>query len=32
MGISYSRKPGEVDRLAAVFILQSYLDSLSRAK
>jgi putative Holliday junction resolvase len=31
MGISaHARKRGDVDRLAAVFILQSYLDSLKR--
>jgi len=27
-GVSFSRNKGEVDRLAAVFILQSYLDHL----
>jgi len=31
-GIKFSRRKGEVDRLAAVFILQSYLDSLTRQK
>lgn len=28
-GISFSRDKGEIDRLAAVFILQSYLDHLA---
>jgi putative Holliday junction resolvase len=33
MGVSTrATKRGEVDRLAAVFILQSYLDSITRTR